>query len=128
MFGIIPLMLRCHSQILGFKFRISPDAFFQVNRGAAEVLYSTIRDMCFPKADTGGGEAQQGGTLLDICCGTGAIGITMSPRVHRVVGIELIEQAVEDARHNAALNGVRNCEFHAGKAEVVVPGLAPLFY
>ena len=107
--------------MLGFKFRISADAFFQVNQGAAEVLYHTVREMCLPDR----GRRERGGILLDLCCGTGAIGIAMSPRVDRVIGIELIEQAVEDARHNAALNGVFNCEFLQGKAEVVLPQLIP---
>lgn len=108
---------------MGFKFRISADAFFQVNQAAAEVLYRTVRDLCVPNREEHGGRTKVGGTLLDVCCGTGAIGITMSPRVDRIIGIELIEQAVEDARHNAALNNVLNCEFIPGKAEVVLPGL-----
>lgn len=113
-----------HPQLLGFKFRISADAFFQVNQAAAEVLYDTVRDLCVPnQEECQGGGAKVGGTLLDVCCGTGAIGITVSPRVDRIIGIELIEQAVEDARHNAALSNVLNCEFIPGKAEVVLPGL-----
>ncbi|XP_028459934.1 tRNA (uracil-5-)-methyltransferase homolog B isoform X3 [Perca flavescens] len=112
-----------YEEVLGFKFRISADAFFQVNRAAAEVLYSTVRQLCVPNPEEGGGRTEVGGTLLDVCCGTGAIGITISPRVDRIIGIELIEQAVEDARHNAALNNVLNCEFVPGKAEVVLPGL-----
>ncbi|XP_036978987.1 tRNA (uracil(54)-C(5))-methyltransferase homolog-B [Acanthopagrus latus] len=112
-----------YEEVLGFKFRISADAFFQVNQAAAEVLYRTVRDLCVPNHEEHGGRARVGGTLLDVCCGTGAIGITMSPRVDRIIGIELIEQAVEDARHNAALNNVLNCEFIPGKAEVVLPGL-----
>ncbi|XP_034754897.1 tRNA (uracil(54)-C(5))-methyltransferase homolog-B isoform X1 [Etheostoma cragini] len=112
-----------YEEVLGFKFRISADAFFQVNQAAAEVLYSTVRHLCVPNPEEGGGRTDVGGTLLDVCCGTGAIGITISPRVDRIIGIELIEQAVEDARHNAALNNVRNCEFVPGKAEVVLPGL-----
>ncbi|XP_071389507.1 tRNA (uracil-5-)-methyltransferase homolog B [Centroberyx affinis] len=114
-----------YEEVLGFKFRISADAFFQVNQAAAEVLYSTVRDMCLPNPEEEEGRAKAGGTLLDVCCGTGAIGITMSPRVDRIIGIELIEQAVEDARHNAALNSVLNCEFLPGKAEAVLPGLMP---
>ncbi|XP_068577864.1 tRNA (uracil-5-)-methyltransferase homolog B isoform X2 [Cebidichthys violaceus] len=109
--------------VLGYKFRISADAFFQVNQAAAEVLYSTVRHLCFPSPEDGGGRTKVGGTLLDVCCGTGAIGITISPRVDRIIGIELIEQAVEDARHNAALNDVLNCEFVRGKAEVALPGV-----
>lgn len=66
-----------------------------------------------------------GGTLLDVCCGTGAIGISLSPQMERVIGIELIEQAVEDAKCNAALNRVHNCQFLSGKAEVVLPNMMP---
>ncbi|XP_059214885.1 tRNA (uracil-5-)-methyltransferase homolog B [Centropristis striata] len=112
-----------YEEVLGFKFRISADAFFQVNQAAAEVLYSTVRELCVPNPEEGGERTKVSGTLLDVCCGTGTIGITISPRVNRVVGIELIEQAVEDARHNAALNNVHNCEFIAGKAEVALPAL-----
>ncbi|XP_076599427.1 tRNA (uracil-5-)-methyltransferase homolog B [Chaetodon auriga] len=112
-----------YEELLGFKFRISADAFFQVNQAAAEVLYSTVRDLCVPNHEEHPGGAKVNGTLLDVCCGTGAIGITASPRVDRIIGIELIEQAVEDARHNAALSNVLNCEFIPGKAEVVLPGL-----
>lgn len=108
-----------YEEVLDFKFRISADAFFQVNQSAAEVLYCTVRDLCVSNHDKGGGRK----TLLDVCCGTGAIGITASPRVDRIIGVELIEQAVKDANHNAALNNVLNCEFIPGKAEVVLPGL-----
>ncbi|XP_061766011.1 tRNA (uracil-5-)-methyltransferase homolog B [Nerophis ophidion] len=108
-----------HEEVLGFRFRISPDAFFQVNQAAAHVLYSTVRHLCVP------GSEDRGGTLLDVCCGTGAMGITASPKVERLVGVELIEQAVEDARHNAAINNLDKCEFIPGKAEVVLPGLVP---
>ncbi|TSK22750.1 tRNA (uracil(54)-C(5))-methyltransferase homolog-B [Bagarius yarrelli] len=105
-----------YEDILGFKFRISASSFFQVNRGAAEVLYMTVAEL---------NKASEHGTLLDVCCGTGSIGITLSPKLKKVIGIELIEQAVEDAKYNAALNGIQNCEFLLGKAEVVLPKLIP---
>ncbi|TRY95930.1 hypothetical protein DNTS_001938 [Danionella cerebrum] len=103
-----------YEEVLGFKFRISPDSFFQVNQGAAEALYRAIAEL---------NRDSVGGTLLDVCCGTGAVSISLSRQMDRVIGIELIEQAVEDAKYNAALNGVHNCEFIAGKAEVVLPNL-----
>uniref|UniRef100_H2LR73 tRNA (uracil(54)-C(5))-methyltransferase n=1 Tax=Oryzias latipes TaxID=8090 RepID=H2LR73_ORYLA len=112
-----------YETVLGFKFRISPDAFFQVNQGAAEVLYGTLRDLISANTEKGEKQGKPTDTLLDVCCGTGAIGITTSPRVEKVIGIELIEQAVEDAVHNAALNNVLNCKFISGKAEAVLPGL-----
>ncbi|KAI4874198.1 hypothetical protein NFI96_008672 [Prochilodus magdalenae] len=105
-----------YEEILGFKFRISADSFFQVNRSAAEALYTTVAEL---------NKACEKATLMDVCCGTGAIGISLSSRMKKVIGVELIEQAVEDAKHNAALNGIQNCEFLSGKAEVVLPKLIP---
>ncbi|XP_062851305.1 tRNA (uracil-5-)-methyltransferase homolog B [Trichomycterus rosablanca] len=105
-----------YEEILGFKFRISADSFFQVNSAAAEAMYKTLADLY---------TASEKGTLLDVCCGTGVIGISLSPCVNKVIGIELIEQAVKDAKYNAALNGIQNCEFLSGKAEVVLPKLMP---
>uniref|UniRef100_A0A671PPX0 tRNA methyltransferase 2 homolog B n=1 Tax=Sinocyclocheilus anshuiensis TaxID=1608454 RepID=A0A671PPX0_9TELE len=66
-------------EVLGFgeMFRISADSFFQVNRGAAETLYKTLAEL---------NRACVGGTLLDVCCGTGAIGISLSPQMERVIG------------------------------------------
>ncbi|XP_015282762.1 PREDICTED: tRNA (uracil(54)-C(5))-methyltransferase homolog [Gekko japonicus] len=101
-------------ELLGLKFRISPDAFLQVNTAGAEVLYQTIGEMIRAHKDT---------VLLDICCGTGAIGLSLAEQVSKVIGVEVVDQAVEDARWNAAFNGVSNCEFHSGKAEVVLPQL-----
>lgn len=108
-----------HEEILGFKFRISADSFFQVNRCAAEALYNTVAEL---------NKQSEQGTLLDVCCGTGAIGISLSPGLKRVIGIELIEQAVEDAKYNAALNNIQNCEFLSGKAEVVIPRIIPTMH
>uniref|UniRef100_A0A8P0NG25 tRNA (uracil-5-)-methyltransferase homolog A n=2 Tax=Canis lupus familiaris TaxID=9615 RepID=A0A8P0NG25_CANLF len=106
---------RCiHEDLLGLTFRISPHAFFQVNTLAAEVLYTVIQD--WAQLDTGS-------TVLDVCCGTGTIGLALAPRVKRVVGIELCQEAVEDARVNARDNELSNVEFHCGRAEDLVPAL-----
>ncbi|KAF3813701.1 tRNA (uracil-5-)-methyltransferase homolog A [Mirounga leonina] len=106
---------RCiHEDLLGLTFRISPHAFFQVNTLAAEVLYTVIQD--WAQLDTGS-------TVLDVCCGTGTIGLALAPRVKRVVGIELCQEAVEDARVNARNNELSNVEFHCGRAEDLVPAL-----
>ncbi|XP_063171839.1 tRNA (uracil-5-)-methyltransferase homolog A isoform X2 [Candoia aspera] len=100
--------------LLGLKFRISPHAFFQVNTKAAEVLYSAIQDWVEINQDT---------TVLDVCCGTGSIGISLAQKVKKVIGVELCQEAVEDAKANAQLNGLMNVEFHCGKAEELVPQL-----
>ncbi|XP_021044069.1 tRNA (uracil(54)-C(5))-methyltransferase homolog isoform X2 [Mus pahari] len=100
--------------LLGLKIRISPDAFFQINTGGAEMLYRTIGELSGVNSES---------LLLDICCGTGVIGLSLARRASQVHGIELVEQAVEDARWTAAFNGVTNCEFHAGRAETILPQL-----
>uniref|UniRef100_A0A8C8BFZ3 tRNA (uracil(54)-C(5))-methyltransferase n=1 Tax=Otus sunia TaxID=257818 RepID=A0A8C8BFZ3_9STRI len=103
-----------YEELLGLKFRISPHAFFQVNTQAAEVLYTAIREWA---------QLSQESTVLDICCGTGTIGISLAKKVKKVIGIELCQEAVQDARVNAQINELNNIEFHCGKAEDLVPSL-----
>lgn len=101
-------------ELLGLKVRISPDAFFQINTAGAEMLYRTIGKLSGVNSNT---------ILLDICCGTGVIGLSLAKYTSQVLGIELVEQAVEDARWTAAFNGITNCEFYAGQAEKILPQL-----
>uniref|UniRef100_A0A8C0BTB6 tRNA (uracil(54)-C(5))-methyltransferase n=1 Tax=Buteo japonicus TaxID=224669 RepID=A0A8C0BTB6_9AVES len=103
-----------YEELLGLKFRISPHAFFQVNTQAAEVLYTAIREWA---------QLSQESTVLDICCGTGTIGISLAKKVKKVIGIELCQEAVQDAKVNAQINELNNIEFHCGKAEDIVPSL-----
>ncbi|XP_019473622.1 tRNA (uracil(54)-C(5))-methyltransferase homolog isoform X6 [Meleagris gallopavo] len=100
--------------VLDLTFRISPDAFFQVNTSGAEVLYQAVRELSQAATNT---------VLLDVCCGTGTIGLSLARHVSKVIGVEIVQKAVEDARWNAAFNGISNCEFHSGKAEAVLPEL-----
>jgi len=93
--------------LCGFRFRISPKAFYQVNPTQTEVLYKKALDF----ADLSGKE-----TVLDAYCGTGTIGIIASPKAKRVVGVELNADAVKDAKVNAKLNGVKNIEFYEDDA------------
>nr|AAI42551.1 LOC100101284 protein [Xenopus laevis] len=103
-----------YEDLLGLSFRISPHAFFQVNTLAAEVLYSAIGDWAQLDQDT---------TVLDVCCGTGTIGISLAKKVKKVVGIELCQEAIADAKANAQLNNLDNVEFRCGKAEDIFPTL-----
>ena len=91
--------------LLGLKFKISPFSFFQTNSKGAESLYSLVRDFM------GDGENK---VVFDLYCGTGTIGQIAAPNAKKVVGLELIEEAVEAARENAKLNGLNNCTFIAG--------------
>ncbi|VDK29282.1 unnamed protein product [Dibothriocephalus latus] len=143
----------------GLKFAISMDAFFQVtastiprisealasrrlykpwflNTPAAEILYKVIKEQCLslfapPKASEAPATKIQkiDAVLLDICCGTGTIGLCLTESFESVVGIELVPAAVENAKHNAELNGMTNAKFLAGRAELLlndaIRGLAP---
>ena len=93
-------------ELLGVRFCISADSFWQVNHKSAELLYSLARE----RAD------MHGGTLLDLYCGTGSIGLTMAKDADRLVGIEIVERAVECAKINAQINGIENAEFYCGDA------------
>lgn len=93
------------------KFIIGPSSFFQVNTKGAELLYDSIRDVANLNSKT---------LLLDVGCGTGTIGLSLAKRVSCVIGIELVESAIEDAKMNAMLNDITNVSFVAGKAEDLI--------
>ncbi|KAI9255623.1 S-adenosyl-L-methionine-dependent methyltransferase [Phascolomyces articulosus] len=99
-----------HEELLGCKFRISSSAFFQINTPAAEVLYTKCAEWCRINKD-------RKTTLLDLCCGTGTIGITMAKSVDRVIGIEMVPEAIEDAKLNASINNITNVTYYANKVE-----------
>lgn len=88
-----------------FRFKISPKSFFQTNSTQAETLYRITRDF----AGLTGNEV-----LYDLYCGTGSIGIFCSKGAKKVIGIEVVEDAVKDAYENAAMNGLDHCKFFAG--------------
>ena len=92
-------------ELLDLKFKISPFSFFQTNSRGAESLYSIVRDFI------GNGDNK---VVFDLYCGTGTIGQIAAPNAKKVIGLELIEEAVEAAKENAKLNGLDNCEFIAG--------------
>lgn len=98
-------------ELLGLKFKISPFSFFQTNSQGAAKLYSIVRDFM------GDGENK---IVFDLYCGTGTIGQITAPKAKKVVGIELIEEAVVAANENAKLNGLNNCEFIAGDVAKVI--------
>ena len=101
----------------GLKFQISPSSFFQVNLPATDVLYQTIKEYTLENSDQSKSNLP---VLLDICCGTGTIGMIMSNYVERVIGIEMIESAIADAKLNVELNGIKNIEFKCAKVESVI--------
>lgn len=93
--------------LCGVRFRISPLSFYQVNREQAERLYQ----LAGKYADLKGQE-----TLLDLYCGTGTIGLSMACQAKKLVGVEVVPQAIEDAKQNALENQIQNAEFFCGDA------------
>lgn len=97
-----------YEELLGLRFRITPFSFFQTNSLGAEVLYETSREFIRGVIDV----ADK--TLFDLYSGTGTIAQILSPTAKKVIGVEIVEEAVEAAKENASWNGLTNCEFIAG--------------
>ncbi|KAM7537932.1 hypothetical protein Aperf_G00000069394 [Anoplocephala perfoliata] len=104
------------------KFEISRDAFFQVNTLAAEKLVENIRERCKTILEKEN-KSTDNAILLDICCGAGVIGLCLANCFDKVIGIELVPSAVENAKRNADINGIKNAQFYAGRAEVLLKDL-----
>lgn len=94
-----------YEKLLGLEFKITPFSFFQPNSRGAEVLYSTVRDYIGDIHDM---------TVFDLFSGTGTIAQVLAPVARQVIGVEIVEEAVEAAKENAARNGLDNCRFIAG--------------
>ncbi len=95
-------------KILGLSFEISPFSFFQTNTFGAEKLYATVRDYVCDN------QAHQNGLVYDLYCGTGTIAQVLAPYVERVIGVELVKEALDAAKKNVRKNGLSQCEFIAG--------------
>ncbi len=106
---------KIQAEIGSLKFNISPLSFFQVNPTQTEVLYSKAKELLDLKGEE---------TLLDLYCGTGSIGLFMADKAKKIIGVEIVEDAVKDAIINKDLNGVENAEYFAGPAEEIFPKLA----
>ena len=94
------------------KYQISPLSFFQVNPVQTEKLYGQALEYAGLKGNE---------TVWDLYCGIGTISLFLAQKAKKVYGVEIVPQAIEDARNNAKINGIRNAEFFVGKAEEVLP-------
>ena len=93
--------------LCGLNFRISPNSFYQVNHNQAEKLYNKAKEYACLSGEE---------TLVDLYCGTGTIGLTMAKDCKKLIGVEIVPQAIEDAKLNAQNNGITNAEFICGDA------------
>ena len=101
--------------LCGLRFRLSPQTFYQVNHPQAQRLYRAAIELAqITKQDL----------VLDLCCGAGTITLCMAAAAGKVVGVEIVPQAVEDARENAKRNGIHNAEFLCGDVAQVAKDLA----
>lgn len=105
-----------YEELLGLKFKISQFSFFQTNTYGAEVLYETAREFIGSLSQDGRADK----VVFDLYSGTGTIAQMMAPIAGKVIGVEIVEEAVEAAKKNAELNGLHNCEFIAGDVLKVI--------
>ena len=96
-----------YDTLSGVKLKITAPSFYQVNHGAAELLYAKAKELALPKKTD---------TLLDLFCGAGSIGLSMADSVGELIGIEIVDSAVECARENARECGIENAHFFTGDA------------
>ena len=94
------------------KYLVNPLSFFQTNSKGVQKLYSKVADLI--------GSCEKSRVIFDVCCGVGSIGIFLSKFGERIVGIDIVPEAIENARANASLNNLENCEYIAGRAEAVM--------
>ena len=103
-----------YDYLCGVKIRINPLSFYQVNRDMAEKLYEKAKKYAKP----------QGKTVIDLYCGAGTIGLSMAGQAKSIIGVEIIPEAIEDAKFNAEQNGIENTEFICGDATEAAKTLA----
>ena len=101
--------------LCGLRINISAQSFYQVNRVQTEVLYAKALELA---------DLKKSDTLLDLYCGAGTIGLTASNRVRKVIGVEIVPEAIENARENASMNDITNVEFICGDAKKVAAELS----
>lgn len=102
-------------ELMGLKFRITPFSFFQTNSLSAEVIYSKAREYVQSGKESNASASDVNfGTVYDLYSGTGTIAQLIAPVAKKVIGVEIIEEAVASAKENAELNGLDNCDFIAG--------------
>lgn len=100
--------------LCGVKIRLSPLSFYQVNHAMAEKLYEKAREYAKP----------EGKNIIDLYCGAGTIGLSMAKEAKSIIGVEIIPEAIEDAKHNAQINGIKNARFICADATAAASQLA----
>lgn len=103
-----------YDSLCGLNFKIDYKSFYQVNKNTTEKLYEKAIDLLDAKKDE---------TVLDLYCGIGTITLCAAKKCGKIIGVEVVEEAIRDARENAVSNNISNAEFHVGTAEEICPAL-----
>lgn len=103
-----------HDTLCGIDFKIDYKSFYQVNKNTTEKLYSKAIELL---------SAAKNETILDLYCGIGTITLCAAKHCGKIIGVEVVEEAIKDAKENAKANGITNAEFYVGTAEEVCPRL-----
>ena len=104
------------------QFEISPESFYQVNQVQMQRLYSLVREYCQRATyDNMSAGASDRPVILDLYCGIGTIGLCLADMAEKVVGIEIVKDAIIDANRNAVINGIVNARYICGKSEEIIP-------
>ncbi len=103
-----------YDTLCGIKFKIDYKSFYQVNKATTEKLYSKAIELLDAKKDE---------TVFDLYCGIGTITLCAAKNCKKIIGVEVVEEAIKDAKENAVSNGIENAEFYVGTAEDVCPKL-----
>lgn len=111
-----------YEELLGMRFKVSIFSFFQTNTRGAEVLYRKVREY-IGKLEGGCEDSRYDGVVYDLYSGTGTIAQMAAPAAGKVIGVEIVEEAVHAAKKNAMENGLDNCEFIAGDVLKVLDGI-----
>ncbi len=111
-----------YETLLGLRFKITPFSFFQTNSQGAEVLYSVAREFVMGKKEDV--LSEKANVIFDLYSGTGTIAQILAPIAKKVIGVEIVEEAVVAARENAVINGLDNCTFIAGDVLKVLDSIS----
>ncbi len=99
-----------YDKLCGMIFAVSPASFYQVNHECCEALYNKAGELL---------DAKQNETVVDLYCGVGTVGLCVAKNAERLIGVEIVPKAIENAKQNARINGIGNAEFYCGDSSIV---------
>lgn len=99
-----------YDELCGMRFAVAPASFYQVNHDCCEALYNKAKELLDIKPDE---------CVVDLYCGVGTVGLCVAKNAKRLIGVEIVEEAIENAKYNAKINGADNAEFYCGDSSII---------